>query len=199
MIPGKRFDPATETSRRPTPAKFVHLRKWIEAKEQFIDLTSITEITNINQQLEQTAKLFVSNIISRVIAQIIGKYGDGFVTIEGTVDGRLKVESVVEAKVVEFAKIDFAAAGDNTVVAGTAGKQIKLVTIVLTVSGETNLIFKAGATAISGAMDFGGDGEPRGMVPHHGCCALELTAGQAFVINSSNAVQVSGYVTGFIE
>jgi hypothetical protein len=50
-------------------------------------------MTNINQQLEQNAELYVSNIISRVIAQLIGKYGDGFVTLEATSDGKLKVET----------------------------------------------------------------------------------------------------------
>jgi hypothetical protein len=49
-------------------------------------------MTNINQQLEQNAELYVSNIISRVIAQLIGKYGDGFVTLEATEDGELKVK-----------------------------------------------------------------------------------------------------------
>jgi hypothetical protein len=49
-------------------------------------------MTNINQQLEQNAELYVSNIISRVIAQLIGKYGDGFVTLEATADGELKVQ-----------------------------------------------------------------------------------------------------------
>jgi hypothetical protein len=54
-------------------------------------------MTNINQQLEQNAELYVSNIISRVIAQLIGKYGDGFVTLEATSDGKLKVEAGIAA------------------------------------------------------------------------------------------------------
>lgn len=196
----RNYDPGTETSRRrPTPTEFPHLRKWVEEVKRSIKITNMSELMNINQQLEQNAELYVSNIISRVIAQIIGKYGDGFVTIEGTAAGRLKVESEAEAKVITSAKIDFAGAGANIIVTGVTGKQIKLVTIVLLVGGDSDLTFRAGATAISGAMGFGAADEPRGMVVAHGCCALELTAGANFVIHSENAVQVSGYVTGYIE
>ena len=89
MIPGKKYNPGTFTSRRPTPEKFDHLRRWVEPVVRDIKITNITEMTNINQQLEQSANLFVSNIISRVIAQLIGKFGDGFVTLEATSDGKL--------------------------------------------------------------------------------------------------------------
>lgn len=199
MIPGKKFNPATKTSRRPTPEKFDHLRRWVEPVKRDIRITNITEMTNINEQLEQNAELYVSNIISRVIAQLIGKYGDGFVTLEATADGHLMVQSEREAKIITSAKIDFSGSGDNTIVSGQAGKQIKLASLVLTVGGETNLTLKSGATAITGPMDFGGTDEPRGIVDTHGYCALELAVGQNFVINSSVAVQVSGYVTGYID
>jgi hypothetical protein len=199
MIPGIKYNPATETSRRPTPEKFDHLRRWVEPVKRDIRITNITEMTNINEQLEQNAELYVSNIISRVIAQLIGKYGDGFVTLEATADGHLMVQSEREAKIITSAKIDFSGSGDNTIVTGQAGKQVKLASLVLTVGGETNLTLKAGATAITGPMDFGGTDEPRGIVDTHGYCALELAVGQSFVINSSAAVQVSGYVTGYID
>ena len=87
------FNCGTETSyRRSTPTEFAHLRKWVDEVKRNLKITSITEMTNINQQLEQNAELYVSNIISRVIAQLIGKYGDGFVTLEATADGELKVQ-----------------------------------------------------------------------------------------------------------
>jgi len=97
VIPGKKFDPATETSRRPTPEKFGHLRSWVTPVVKNIDLTSINDITNINQQLEQIGRLYIDNVISRVIAQLIGKYGNGFVTLEATSDGKLKVEASIGA------------------------------------------------------------------------------------------------------
>lgn len=194
MIPGKKFNPATLTSRRPTPEKFAHLRKWIEATEQFIDLTSITEITNINQQLEQTAKLFVSNIISRVIAQLIAVHGDGFVSLKGTADGALYVAEQATITV-KNTKIDFNTATDHAIVAGVTGKKIQMRSYALTVFGEVNLTWKSGSTAKSGAMDFGAADEPRGISRYYGKYPLETVAGEALVLTSVGAVQVSGEVT----
>lgn len=199
MIPGKPYNPATQTSRRPTPEKFSHLRKWVTPIKRAIEITNITEMTNINQQLEQSAQLFVDNIISRVIAQLIGKVGDGFVTIEATEAGELKVDTGAAARKTARAVIDFSTAANHTVAAAVAGQEIHITNLTLTVGGETNLTFKSGTTAMSGAMDFGGTNEPRGISDHLGCCPLKTTAGEAFVITSSAAVQVSGYVTGYYE
>lgn len=199
MTPGKKYDPGTRTSRRPTPETFAHLRSWVTPVEQSVEMTSITEITNINQQLEQVSRFYVSSIIQRVISQMVAAYGDGLVSLQCTEDGHLIVQNEREAKVVTSAKIDFAGAGDQTIVAGQAGKNIKITSLVFTVGGETNLTLKDGGVAITGAMDFGGANEPRGMVDTQGFLPYELTIGESFVINSSLAVQVSGYVTGYIE
>lgn len=194
MIPGKPFDPATETSRRPTPERFPHLREWVEEIKRSIKITSITEMTNINQQLEQNAELYVSNIISRVIAQIIGKYGDGFVTIEGTADGALKVEEQATVTV-KRAKISFTTAADNTIVAAVTGKKIQVRSYAFTVAAEVNLTWKSGSTAISGAMDFGGTDEPRGISRYLGKYPIETVAGEALVLTNVGAGQVSGDLT----
>jgi hypothetical protein len=221
MITGKPFDPATETSRRPTPEKFAHLREWVEKVVKNIELTSISDITNINQQLEQIGKLYIDNVISRVIAQLIGKYGDGFVTLEATADGKLKVEAALEALTtvgleagsnligevnvvgreheVLQAAISFAAAANNCIVSPVTGKKIKIVNIMFTVAGEVNLTLRSGTTARSGALDFGGTDEPRGMVHHLGDFPLETASGEGFCILASTAVQVSGYVTYYAE
>jgi hypothetical protein len=221
MLPGKTFDPATETSRRPTPEKFAHLKKGVEPVKKSIRLTSMADLVNINEQLLQSAELYIDNLISRVIAQLIGKYGDGFVTLEATADGKLKVEASIPAgdtvgldaganlignvklagaiQAITSAKIDFSTAASHTIVAGQAGKKIKISSLMLTVGGETNITLKSGTTAFTGAMDFGGTDEPRGMVDNHGYIPYELGTGEAFVIQSSAAVQVSGYVTGYIE
>jgi hypothetical protein len=287
MIPGKPFDPATGTSRRPTPEEFAHLRKWIDPDEKFINITNITELTNVNEQLEQFVELYISNIVSRVIAQLLGAYGDGFVTLEATADGYLKVnieggsitigsiaagtntigkvglvagvaeigklaagtasigKVILEAGVAEIGKlaagtasigkvileagtaeigklaagtaligkiqiegtsrtvlkatINFNTIATHSIVAVVAGKKIKVCNIMFTVAGETNLTFQSDANAISGAMDFGGTDEPRGMVHHFGNFPLETTSGEAFKIQSNAAIQVSGYVTYFTE
>lgn len=199
MISGKPFDPATETSRRPTPEKFAHLKKGVEPVKKSIRLSSMADLVNINEQLLQSAELYIDNLISRVIAQLIGKYGDGFVTLEATADGELKVDTSATARKTARAVIDFNTSGDHTIAAGVAGQEINITNIAFTVGGETNLTWKSGATAISGAMDFGGADEPRGMKDHLGCCPLKTAAGEAFVLHSSIAVQVSGYVTGYYE
>jgi len=199
MKPGKKFDPATETSRRPTPEKFEHLRKWIDVEEKFIDITNITELKNINVQLEQSSKLYVSNVISRVIAQLLGAYGDGFVTLEATANGELKVSVVDTSPTILKAIIDFNTAATHEIIAAVSGEVIKIKNIMLTVAGDTNLTFKSAANAISGALDFGGTDEPRGMVHNFADAPLAMTVSEAFQITSSGAVQVSGYVTYYTE
>jgi hypothetical protein len=199
MKPGKKFDPATQTSRRPTPERFEHLRKWIDVEEKFIDITNITQLMDVNVQLEQSAKLYVSNVISRVIAQLIGKYGDGFVTLEATGDGRLKVDTRASPGTILNAVINIATATTHEIITAVTGKKIKIVNLMFTVFGETNVTLQSDATPISGALDFGATDEPRGMVQHFGDAPLETISGEAFKITLSGAVQVSGYVTYFTE
>lgn len=199
MKPGKPFNPATETSRRPTPEKFEHLRKWIDVDEKFIDITNITDLKNINVQLEQSSKLYVSNVISRVIAQLLGAYGDGFVTLEATSAGRLKVDVRSALPTTIVAKIDFSTAATHEVVAAVTAKKIKITNLMLTVGGDTNLTFQSDSNELSGDMDFGGTNEPRGMVHSFGEHPLETVSGEAFKIKSSGAFQVSGYVTYYTD
>lgn len=238
------YIPGTETTRRrPTPDTYAHLRTWIDVDTHFIDITNITDLKNIDVQLEQSAKLYVSNVISRVIAQLIGATADGFVTLEATDDGELKVQVAsgtseigslaagsnvignvgLEAGTEEIGKlaagsaligkfqiegssqtvlnavINFATAATHSIIAAVSGKKIKITNIMLTVAGETNLTLKSSTTAISGALDFGGTDEPRGMAHHLGDHPLETLTGNAFQITSSGAVQVSGYVTYYAE
>jgi len=199
MIPGKPFDPATETSRRPTPEKFAHLREWVEPVKRNIKITNISEMTNINQQLEQNAELYVSNIISRVIAQMIGEYAGGFVTIKATSEGHLIVQNEREAKTNISVAISFSDGVDEVIVAGVTGVTIKVTSIVLTVAGETNIKFKDGTVDLTGPMDFGGTDEPRGAVMPQGFLPWTITTGRSFIIESSAAVQVSGFLTGYLD
>lgn len=199
MIPGKPFDPATQTSRRPTPENFAHLRKWISVDEKFIDITNITELVDVNVQLEQASKLFVSNVINRVIAQIIGKYGDGFLTIESTYDNRLKVSTDDKSQTILRASISESTAATHEIVAAVAGKIIRICNICLIVAGETNITLSSDANAMSGAMDLGGTDEPRGFVHSFGDAPLDTLSGEAFKIVSSGAVQISGYVTYYTK
>ena len=97
------------------------------------------------------------------------------------------------------AKIDISTAADIEVIAAVATRKISISSIVFTVAGETNITLKSGATAISGAMDFGGTNEPMGMSHGMGDMPLQTVAGEAFVISNSIAVQVSGWITYFLS
>jgi len=90
--------------------------------------------------------------------------------------------------------INFNGAGDNTIVAGATGKQTKVFRLKLVVAGATSISIKDGAgTVLDGPWAFGAN---QGIV-------LDFTgiwmppwyttlAGNDFIINSTNAVQVGG-------
>jgi hypothetical protein len=93
------------------------------------------------------------------------------------------------------AAINFTATGDNTVVAGVAGQQIRVYRIFFVVSAATTITFKDGAgTNLTGAismlangsfvLDFDFDNHPW----------FTTSVGNAFVINQSGTAQVSGRV-----
>lgn len=97
------------------------------------------------------------------------------------------------------AKIDIATAADHTIIAAVPSRKISISAIAFTVAGETNLTLKSGSTALSGAMDFGGTNEPRGLTHNLGEYPLQTAVGEAFVITNSIAVQVSGYVSYYLS
>lgn len=108
-------------------------------------------------------------------------------------------EGEIVMPLVRRKKINFTGTGDKEVVAAVSGFAICIATMAFTVGGETNLTLKSLATAISGAMDFGGSDEPRGLTHGLGDYPLKTAVGESFVIASSIDVQVSGYVTYFLE
>jgi len=219
-----KFNPGTNTVRTPIPTTFEHLLGWVDKIEQYLTIHNQEDIVNINKLLETTLNLQISNIIQRVIAQVIGEYKEGFVTIKGTEDGALhvyladtaatleilatlqagtnligKVQIEGTSQTVKSAKISSAAGGDILTITPTGSNKIKVTTVVLTVAGATEIKFIDGTTDLTGAMDFGGTNEPRGMVANHGNHPLETTAGAVFKVNSSQAIQVSGYVIYYEE
>lgn len=91
------------------------------------------------------------------------------------------------------AAISFAASGDNTIVVGVALQTIRAFRLVFVVSGATNIIIKNGAgTNLTGAMAFTANGSFA--VDDSSIPEFITSAGNALIINSSNAVQVSGYI-----
>ncbi len=97
---------------------------------------------------------------------------------------------------IENTKINFSGSGDNPIVAAVSGKRIFIYRLYFILGAATDITFKDGSTALTGAMPFLANGfmilDPT-QVPWH-----QTSVGAAFNINSSNAVQVSGSV-GFIQ
>lgn len=216
----KNYLPGTETTlRRITPTEFIHLKKWVEPVKRDVKIVSITEMTNINQQLEQNAEMYVSNIINRVIAQLIGKYGAGFVTLEATADGELKVKlttaDIASLIAIELAAgtnligsvqiagtsltvkrmlINVATATDHTLATPASGKKIQVRNYALTVGGAVGLTWLSASTSISGIMAFGDTDEPRGISHNCGDYPLETVVDEALKLRLSAAEDVDGFV-----
>lgn len=97
----------------------------------------------------------------------------------------------------ENAVINISTPGMHNIIPATPFKSINISSIFFTVSAETNITLYASLDAISGPMDFGGDGEPKGISLGCGQFPIELFINQTFYINLSDAAQVSGMVSFF--
>lgn len=88
--------------------------------------------------------------------------------------------------------VSFSSSGNNIVVALNATKRINIHRIWLVVAGATNLIFKNGTISLSGAVPMSTNGALTFDIT--GEPWFTASAGNDFIINSSDAVQVSGTV-----
>jgi len=214
------FDPTTNTSKCPMPTRFEHLLKFITKSENFLGLHSQEEITNINNQLDQTLNLMISNIIQRVIAQVIGQTDKGFVTIKGTDDGALhvylagtaatldilatlqagdaligKVQIEGPAHTEQRAIISFATIATHDITLAAPTGSYHITSIMFTVDGDVGIILRDESGLITGPMSFGGTNEPRGMAHNFGQIPLKCAAGKKFQMTLDAIIQVSGVVT----
>jgi hypothetical protein len=90
-------------------------------------------------------------------------------------------------------KIDTAASGDTTIISGTSGQTIKIWSLILWSAGAVNVILKDAATRnLTGAI--GMVAQSRFILDETAHPWFTLTAGNAFVINLSTTIQVSGSV-----
>lgn len=95
--------------------------------------------------------------------------------------------------------INFAASGDNTLIAAVAGAKVRMWQILLIANAAVNVIFKHGATAFNGfAIPFVAQGSTL-VLDHTGQPWLTTLPGEALVVNSSGAVQLTGRVYYTIE
>lgn len=113
-----------------------------------------------------------------------------------------KQESIVYAQVATWphppylpAPITFSSSGDQTVVAAVTNSQLCVYGLYFVTGGTTNITFKDGTTAVSGAMGFVANGAGFWALSNNPQLPwFQTSKGKAFVINSSSGVQVSGSV-----
>lgn len=91
------------------------------------------------------------------------------------------------------ASINAAASGNNTLVAAVAAQTVRVFRLFLVVAGTVDIIFRDGAaTGFTGTMSFSKNGSMT--IDFDGEPWFVTTAGNAFILNLSAAVQVSGRV-----
>lgn len=103
-------------------------------------------------------------------------------------------EVKVIRRITTTAPINIATAAKHTIISGAADRRIRIHFLAFTVGGECDITLYDGVVAISGAMDFGGTSEPRGIVMGQGGVPFHVEIMQDFSILLSAAVQVSGFV-----
>lgn len=92
-----------------------------------------------------------------------------------------------------FAPISASTSGNNTLVAASAGRKIRVLSVNFIAADAVNATFKSGSVAVSGAYPLTAQsGAALGYSP---VGHFETVAGQALVLTLDGAVQVSGCLT----
>lgn len=90
------------------------------------------------------------------------------------------------------APINFSGSGVNEIIAAVTGKRVLVHRLFLVCAGTTNLTFKRGTTALSGAVPMATNGGITFDIT--GEPWFTTNSAEAFNIESSNGVQVSGTI-----
>jgi hypothetical protein len=101
-------------------------------------------------------------------------------------------------KELQTAPVELTDAGTQVVIPKSVGFTLVIATIVLTVSGETNLTFKFGIFGNAGAMNLGGTNEPRGIVIAMGGSPASCGEGEFTITSDGAAIAVGGFVTYYL-
>jgi len=123
--------------------------------------------------------------------------GTTFYPVKLSADGGLLIGGT--SKTIQTAKIDIATATRHEIVAATASQKIYVVGIFFTLSAENDITLENGTTALTGAMPFGGTGEPKGMTENWWPIGIPMSTNTAFNITLSTAAQVSGMALYYKE
>ena len=94
----------------------------------------------------------------------------------------------------QFALIDTATSGNNTLVAAVTGKKIRVTGFVAVGAGTVNIAFQSGAggTALTGAMPLGANTSV--VAPHNPSGWFETAAAALLNLNLSAAIGVRGFL-----
>jgi hypothetical protein len=101
----------------------------------------------------------------------------------------------------QYAKIDAATSGDNTLVAATSGKKIRVLSLFLVPAGTVTARFESGAsgTALTGQMVLPVEGQhyatPALTLPFNPEGWFQTAASQLLNLELSGAVSVDGALT----
>lgn len=88
--------------------------------------------------------------------------------------------------------INFTGVGDNIIIAGVAGKIIRVLQFFFVCSTATTLTYKSGSTPISGPLSFVSNGA---QVQDFIQCPFNcLNTGDPFIINASLSVTIGGTI-----
>lgn len=122
------WDHNIRSGRRPTPEVFVHLRKYVEAEEKYQSISTEEALTEYTTVLQQQATLYISNILTQAICQLIGLSGSDWITIKSNADGALHVSvqegtitAPVDVEIADGKDVTLGAIADAVVSAGAAG------------------------------------------------------------------------------
>jgi hypothetical protein len=96
-------------------------------------------------------------------------------------------------------KISLTSPGSQFIVTARGDYSLYIGTIVLTVSGECDIIFTFGQAGTSGSMNFGGENEPRGIVIAMGNSPMPCGSGSLMITATSDeAVNIGGFVSYYL-
>ncbi len=103
---------------------------------------------------------------------------------------KLAIDIHADASDLLDAVINFSGSGDNTIIPGIGGQVIRVWKIFFIVSAATAITYQDGSDAESGPLGFSAN---EGMVLDFDTKPwVTCSAGSDFVLNSTNAAQVSG-------
>lgn len=102
-------------------------------------------------------------------------------------------------KDLQTAAIDISDAATKIIILPNPNFYLYVASIVLTVDGETDITFGFGVFGNSGAMDFGGDGEPRGIVIAMGNSPTSCGTGSFQITSNGAGIHVAGFVSYYRE